>query len=120
MKRQVKKALDILLLIFFVMSVTAVSVSASQVEASQKFMKTDFSANPISGHAPLEVHFYDHTKSHSHLLSWSWKFGDGKISSSQNPIHIYEHPGRYTVILTVKCHAGVTDTKKMSNYITVK
>ena len=120
MKRQVKKALDILLLVFFVMSVTAMSVSASQVEASQKYMKTDFSANPISGHAPLKVHFYDHTRSHSHLLSWSWKFGDGKTSSSQNPIHIYKHPGRYTVILTVKCHAGVTDTKKVSNYITVK
>ena len=71
MKRQVKKTLDILLLVFFVMSVTAVSVSASQVEDSQKFMKTDFSAHPTSGHAPLKVQFYDHTKSHSHLLSWS-------------------------------------------------
>ena len=119
MKIQVKNTMKILVLVFFVISVTAVSVNASQALDSQKFMKTDFSANTISGHAPLKVHFYDHTRSHSLLLSWSWKFGDSKISSSQNPVHIYEHPGRYTVILTVKCHAGVTDTKKMSNYITV-
>lgn len=120
MKRRFKNTMKILLLAFFVMSVTAVSVNASQAQDSQKFMKTDFSANPISGNAPLKVHFYDHTRSHSHLLSWSWNFGDGKTSSSQSPIHIYEHPGRYSVILTVKCHAGVTDTKKRSNYITAK
>lgn len=119
MKRQVKKTLDIMLLVFFVMAVTAASVNASQVQTGQKFMKTDFSVHPISGHAPLTVHFTDHSRSHSQLISWSWRFGDGKTSSSQNPTHVYERPGRYTVSLTVKCPFGVSDTKKVSNYITV-
>ena len=121
MERQVKKTLVILLLVFFVMAVAAESVSANRAKADhEKFMKADFSASPISGHTPLTVHFTDHSKSHSEVLYWSWNFGDGKTSSLQNPTHVYKHPGRYTVSLTVKCPFDIIDTKKVSNYITVK
>ena len=34
-------------------------------------------------------------------LSWSWAFGDGGSSTAQNPVHIYESAGTYTVTLTV-------------------
>ena len=120
MLKQVKKIIVIFLLFCFVISVTVASVSASKAEASQKkFMKADFSAHHTSGHAPLTVHFTDHSRSHSQILYWSWNFGDGKTSSLQNPIHIYKRPGRYTVSVTVKCPFGVIDTKKVSNYIIV-
>ena len=33
--------------------------------------------------------------------SWSWSFGDGFVSSEQDPVHIYKGPGNYTVSLTV-------------------
>ena len=33
--------------------------------------------------------------------SWSWDFGDGETSIEQNPTHIYEEEGVYTVSLTV-------------------
>jgi outer membrane protein assembly factor BamB len=34
-------------------------------------------------------------------FSWFWEFGDGATSSEQNPIHIYEEIGQYSVSLTV-------------------
>jgi PKD repeat protein len=121
MERQVKKTLIVLMLIFFVIAVATELVSASQAKTDHiKYMKADFSARPISGHAPLTVHFTDHSKSHSKVLNWSWNFGDKKTSSLQNPTHVYKHPGRYTVSLTVKCPSDIIDTKKVSNYITVK
>lgn len=121
MERKVKRTLAVLLLVFFVMAVAAESVSASKAKASQKkFLQADFLARPASGHAPLTVHFIDHSRSHSHILHWSWSFGDGKTSSLKNPTHVYKRPGRYTVSLTVKCPHGVVDTKKVSNYIVVK
>jgi len=33
--------------------------------------------------------------------SWNWSFGDGSYSDDQNPLHIYDETGSYTVILTV-------------------
>jgi len=33
--------------------------------------------------------------------SWSWDFGDGRVSTTQNPIHEYNSVGTYTVTLTV-------------------
>jgi PKD repeat protein len=37
---------------------------------------------------------------------WSWDFGDGNTSSSQNPTHDYAVSGTYTVLLTVSNGAG--------------
>ncbi len=34
-------------------------------------------------------------------LSYHWNFGDDSTSEEQNPIHIYEDPGNYTVTLVV-------------------
>ncbi|MCJ7449178.1 MAG: PKD domain-containing protein [Bacteroidales bacterium] len=42
------------------------------------------------------------------VVSWSWDFGDGDTSSEQNPIHVYENGGYYTVTLTGTDAAGTT------------
>ncbi|AKJ39676.1 DUF3344 domain-containing protein [Methanosarcina barkeri] len=76
-----------------------------------------FSASPTSGKAPLKVTFTD--KSTGTPTKWKWNFGDGKISSKQNPVHKYYKAGKYTVTLTVSNAAG-SNTKTISNYITVK
>ena len=52
-------------------------------------------------------------------ISWSWDFGDGNTSSSQNPSHAYSPAGSYTVSLTVtNCYGSDTETK--TDYITVE
>lgn len=51
--------------------------------------------------------------------TWSWDFGDGNLSSDENPSHSYENPGIYTVELSVSDGANqATETK--IDYITVE
>jgi PKD repeat protein len=50
---------------------------------------------------------------------WTWDFGDGTTSTSQNPTHIYTTAGKYTVTLTVNKTAGGTDAATIIDYITV-
>lgn len=38
--------------------------------------------------------------------TWSWDFGDGARSAEQNPLHAYEKPGNYVVVLEIKGPAG--------------
>lgn len=49
----------------------------------------------------LNVAFSDSTVAVDPLVSWSWDFGDGNVSTDQNPSHTYGSPGTYTVCLTV-------------------
>jgi len=75
-----------------------------------------FTANITSGNAPLMVRFSD--LSTNQPTSWSWDFGDGYISSLQNPVHEYDVSGNYTVTLTAT-NAGGNSTAAMPGYIAV-
>lgn len=44
------------------------------------------------------------------LTSWNWNFGDGTISSDQNPIHSYAAWGTYNVQLIATSANGCRDT----------
>ncbi len=35
------------------------------------------------------------------VFAWIWDFGDGTISSDQNPVHLYNAPGTYQVCLQI-------------------
>ncbi len=76
----------------------------------------DFSASPKSGKKPLTVQFTD--KSTGSPTSWKWSFGDGKYSTSKNPVHTYKKAGKYTVALKVKNAKGM-DTETRFKYVTV-
>jgi PKD repeat protein/subtilisin family serine protease len=76
----------------------------------------DFTASPTSGPAPLTVNFTD--LSTYNPTSWLWSFGDGNTSPLQNPSHVYNYPGTYSVYLSAS-NAGGTDMKSAANYITV-
>ena len=56
-----------------------------------------FAVNQTGGQAPLAVQFTD--KSVGNPMSWYWQFGDGDTSVSQNPLHLYQVPGVYSVTL---------------------
>ncbi|HPR16645.1 MAG TPA: PKD domain-containing protein [Candidatus Cloacimonadota bacterium] len=81
-------------------------------------VSADFSADPLSGYAPLEVQFSD--LSTGNITSWAWDFdNDGTIDSNeQNPTYTYTEPGTYSVALTVQ-DAYCSDTAVENDYITV-
>ena len=43
-------------------------------------------------------------------VSWHWDFGDGNISTQQNPVYTYAKPGSYNVELIVATKDGCKDT----------
>ena len=62
------------------------------------------------------VYFTD--KSRGTLVSWDWDFGDGGISTHQNPSHTYDSSGIYSVSLSIETRQGsFIETK--TDYITV-
>jgi gliding motility-associated-like protein len=49
--------------------------------------------------------------------SWLWDFGDGNGSHAQHPVHLYEQPGSYQVILVATDEYGCSDTATMSPFL---
>ncbi|RMG92741.1 MAG: PKD domain-containing protein, partial [Chloroflexi bacterium] len=46
--------------------------------------------------------------------TWLWDFGDGDTSHAQNPVHVYDSSGTYTISLTVKyLPTGCTDSRSI-------
>ncbi len=80
------------------------------------FENTDFTAEPLSGEAPLEVSFQPHF---DHQASYVWQFGDGEFSYLQNPVHTYGEPGVYTVKV-IASREFCKDSVVKENLITVE
>jgi PKD repeat protein len=76
-----------------------------------------FGADPISGTAPLEVHFNDMTTGGP--ISWNWEFGDGGSDTIQSPTHTYSTAGTYTVSMTATSRTGSATASKV-DYIEVE
>jgi PKD repeat protein len=92
----------------------AITFSGEQETAAPPV--TAFTATPLAGLTPLTVQFTD--LSTGGPTAWSWSFGDGGTSTSQNPQHTYTTPGTYTVNLTATNEYG-SDYELKTDYITV-
>jgi len=77
---------------------------------------TSFIADIQSGTAPLTVQFTD--TSGNSPIGWQWSFGDGILSTDQNPSHTYTQSGTYSVSLTA-VNSGGHNTTTMPGFITV-
>jgi len=71
-----------------------------------------------------EVNFSDNSGIGGPMQNWHWNFGDyfvteaNDTSAFQNPSHVYDNAGTYTVSLSVVNSFGCTD--EVSKYITVE
>lgn len=55
-----------------------------------------------TGCPPFSVNFEDHSQYiHETWSSYHWEFGDGQVSNSENPTHVYEEPGVYQIYHSV-------------------
>ena len=79
----------------------------------------NFTANVVSGPAPLTVQFTD--TSLNNPDSWLWDFnGDGRIDDqTRNPRYTYQQPGVYTISLSVASRNG-KDEERKPGFITVE
>jgi PKD repeat protein len=64
----------------------------------------DFSADTTFAPAPLQVSF-DGSANRT-VTAWNWSFGDGGSSTVENPVHVYNQPGYYTVGVTITTPDG--------------
>ena len=74
-----------------------------------------FKSDVSRGRAPLAVYFTDtSTITSGEISGREWDFGDSTPKSSeQNPKHIYEKPGDYTVVLTLTGNGRTASDKIM-------
>lgn len=94
-----------LILSLFLLSAFQPSVKAT-VTAS-------FSFSP-PGTAPATISFINMSSSSGEqIISHSWNFGDGNVSTVANPVHIYTNPGFYMVRLAVTGSLSNSDTVVM-------
>ncbi|MGA2684345.1 MAG: choice-of-anchor tandem repeat GloVer-containing protein [Verrucomicrobiota bacterium] len=65
---------------------------------------------PPSGVAPLTVQFASPgmDSAGDTVTNWNWNFGDGKISSAQNPSHVYTNVGSFSPSLTAYSTYGAS------------
>lgn len=75
----------------------------------------DFQANATTS-CTGEISFEDQTTGGPN--AWNWNFGDGSTSTLQNPTHVYQQDGTYTVTLIASNNIG-SDTFALQNYITI-
>jgi PKD repeat protein len=100
--------------------ITVSTASEPEVPAEPEPLRPEaaFTANTVSGDAPLKVTFTD-TGTGGIPTSWYWDFGDGITSKhAQTATHTFTNSGIYTVTLTVTNEAG-SDTASRTDYIKV-
>ena len=76
------------------------------------------SASGQIGCAPFSVDFIDQTgQNAAEIVYWHWDFGDGSISSLQNPTHSFNYQNSYSISLFVIDKNQCNNTVLYENYI---
>jgi PKD repeat protein len=84
---------------------------------SEPSISAAFSGTPTEGHIPLTVSFTDASiANNTTITGWYWEFGDGGTSTEQDPEHVYEEEGHYTVSLEVT-DGTISDEEVKTSYI---
>jgi PKD repeat protein len=76
------------------------------------------SATPTSGTTPLTVTFSSVVSGGTAPYAYTWTFGDGGTSTSQNPSYLYKNAGTYAPTLTVHDSSNQTATASWTILVT--
>jgi len=88
-----------------------ITVTPPQAPIADFFSPEVYHAGTLGGSVSTKtVSFVDNSTGSP--TSWLWDFGDGNTSAEQNPTHVYDVKGGYTVNLTVKNAVGSNTTSK--------
>lgn len=88
-----------------------ITVTPPQAPIAEFFSPEVYHADTYGGSIPTKnVSFVDNSTGSP--TYWLWDFGDGNTSTEQNPTHVYDVGGGYTVNLTVKNDLGSNTTSK--------
>ncbi len=99
-------------------AVGADSIVKSQVIIVNAPPAVNFKASDSTGCFPLKVNFSDlSTAGSGTIASWQWDFGDGTLSTLQNPDHTYTNAGSFTVTLRVVNSNGCVKVFTKPNFI---
>jgi gliding motility-associated-like protein len=75
-----------------------------------------FSATPRTTCAETRVIFTDQSTPRFSITQWHWDFGDGTVSTTQNPQHTYTDTGYFDIEL-IAYNNGCADTILVEDYI---
>ncbi|GEM_PF-3840708 len=85
----------------------------AKFEVLLPWFSSSFKADAVLGESSLAVAFENTSEASSGAISsYHWDFGDGETSDEENPIHVYEEAGTYTVSLTTTSTWGETRTSQ--------
>jgi len=63
-------------------------------------LEADFSASALAGTTPLSITFFN--ESAGDPDTYIWHFGDGDSALGDPAVHLYDEPGQYDVMLTIR------------------
>ena len=79
----------------------------------------NFTTSSVSWCVPLPVQFTDQSTAGSGTITkYTWDFGDGSVSTSANPLHVYQRSGNYGISLTVTNSYGCSSFTQKPTLIT--
>ncbi len=79
----------------------------------------NFTVSPPTATVGTAILFTSTGIGNNTVVSYLWSFGDGSLSTQQNPLHTYTQQGLYTVQLTVTFSNGFVQTVVKNNVVTV-
>ncbi|NJM16175.1 MAG: PKD domain-containing protein, partial [Bacteroidales bacterium] len=102
-----------------------VKLTATSAYGCQDSIALEVVVNPLPGTnftadnqcLGVPIQFVNGSGLNNDSLSFLWQFGDGNISALQNPTHLYNAPGTYSVKLIATSPAGAADS--ISKEVTV-
>ena len=86
------------------------------INVSNSSLVASFTANRTTAKIGSAINFTD--TSTGNPTRWRWLYGDGFVSNSKNPIHVYYKKGTFTVKLTVS-NGSSSNSLTKTNYITI-